>query len=90
MLGNWRIWYGVTCQVLWYRKSTELFSPNKHNENAMMDISKRVYEIIHNTTIMENVGLLNNEIRQIKVKWEAPWEGCFELNSNGACQEGGA
>ena len=62
----------------------EIFNNEKPSTDAIMEISRRVNEILYNPDLLKESGLLMNGMSSIAEGWEAPEEGWFKLNTDGA------
>ena len=82
---NWKTWFGVACWVLWYRRNNEIFNKERSKDDSVMEISRRVHEILYNLTVLHKSGLETIDLGDTKEKWEAPEASWFKHNSDGAC-----
>ena len=78
-MGNWKIWFGVVCLVLWYRKNNEIFNNKRPKDDAVMDFSRRMHEILYSPAILQESGLAINGLGDMKERWEAPEVGWYKL-----------
>ena len=88
-MGNWKIWIGVACWILRCNGNSEIFDNERPRDDAVLDISRRVPEILYSPAILQESGLMKNGMGDLKEIWEAPEVGWFKLNSVGGCGNGG-
>ena len=44
--GNWKVWFGVTCWLLWQKRNVEIFQNERELVDSVVEIKRRVQEIL--------------------------------------------
>ena len=58
-------------------------------KDTVVEIYRRVHEIIYSPNMLQESGLLLQDMVSSKEGYEAPETGWYKLNSDGACGSGG-